>query len=160
MRSHDKFMQTINADTVDDSRYTPSSRFEYGYDEIVFLEILFHHKFQSCIRMTSNWRFDELSFRSSPCILFFLVRRRDIEDLRSNSAQSLYPWYEKLILSSGEIWFQRRKRGTHAYTRAHAQLPRERRDEKRNARRLRSRCSWRSRRTSPKVLHSVYPADR
>lgn len=55
MRSHDKFMQTINADTVDDSRYTPSSR---SLDSNMVTMRLYFWKFYSItsFNLASEWR--------------------------------------------------------------------------------------------------------
>lgn len=119
-------------------------------DKILFLEILFHRKFASSINnlASGSWA-DTTNYpfvRQSSYPFFLLARRRDYLH------RSLYPRYAR------EKWIRRSRaeksgsRGGNAHTRTAA--------ARKKGRAKRSRCSWRSRRTSPKVLHSVYPADR
>lgn len=64
----------------------------------------------------------------------YLHRSLAIEDLRLTQRPISLPLIRSRKinspLSSGEIWFQRRKRSTHTRAHAHAQLPRERRVER------------------------------
>lgn len=164
MRSHDKFMQTINADTVDDSRYTPSSR---SLDSNMVTMRLYFWKFYSitsfnlasegrAVEDSTNYPFVHQSMY--PVFLGEKARhRRSPIELRSISL----PLIRKInSLERRNLVPEEETRHARTHARARTAAARKKGREAKRSKAALSLLLEEPANASPKVLHSVYPADR